>query len=136
MLKFYGVWVDHAHAFVVKTNPLGEILSVVELDSEVPPKNHGGLNGDEHLTSMNQNKNFEHRKNEMHKFCKEVIDHIKDADEIVLFGPGIAKNELKNEIEEVKALAPKLTRVETTDKMMTANELKETVKRFLMLPRD
>lgn len=135
MYTLYGIWLDHAHAFVVKTNKLGDSMEIVKIDSSVPPHHHDGIDGGEHHTIVNQHKAGEIRKNEMRKFCKEIIEHLQNPDEIIVFGPGTAKNELKNHIEDNKSLASKLRKIETTDKMLTESDLKEEVKLLFNLPR-
>jgi hypothetical protein len=45
-----------------------------------------------------------------------VISHIRDADSILIFGPGEAKGELKKRLES-KGLGGRIVAVETTDKM-------------------
>ena len=135
MHTLYAIWIDHAHASLVKTSPSGEDMLITELKSGVPSHHHGGLDGSEKLTMTDQHSHDETRKNEMHKFCKAIIAEIKNPDEIVVFGPGTAKHDLKRHIEEVKALAPKLTKVETSDKMLSEHILKENVKKLLNLPR-
>ncbi|MBU0982071.1 hypothetical protein KKC94_05260 [Patescibacteria group bacterium] len=134
MYTLYGIWVDHAHAFVVKTNKTGDMMEITKLSSSVPPHNHGGLDGDERLSITDQQTHMETRKNEMNKFCKAIIAQLKNPDEIVIFGPGTAKHDLKHHVEDVKALAPHLTKVETTDKL-SESELKEKVRELLNLPR-
>ncbi|MFA5792987.1 MAG: hypothetical protein WC897_03915 [Candidatus Gracilibacteria bacterium] len=130
MYKFYGIWIDHAHAFIVQANKLGE-MTIEKFGSDVEGKNHGGETL-EHFTIVNQNQHNERRHNELNAFCKELIKHVTDADELVIFGPSTAKFDLEKEVKEVKALAPKLKGVETTDKLSEA-ELKDFVKKFFAL---
>lgn len=132
MYKFYGIWIDHAHAFVVQANKLGEI-TIEKFGSSVEGKNHGGETL-EHFTIVNQNQHNERRHNELNAFCKELIKRVADADEIVIFGPSTAKFDLKKEIEEVKALSPKLKGTKTVDQMTEA-EMKDFVKKFFDLPQ-
>lgn len=131
MHTLYGIWIDHSHAFIVRSNLLGE-MTIMELSSDVEARHSGG--DGEHHTVVNQNKHSERMHNEMHTFCEEIIKHLADADEIVIFGPATAKHDLKHVLEKHKALHEKVMAVETTDKMTEA-ELKAFVKKTFMLPR-
>ena len=133
MYTYYGIWIDHAKAFVLKGNKMGE-FEVQHFDSEVEPHTYGGEGG-EHLTISNQQRTNERRHNQMKAFSRELIKHLNDADEIVVFGPGTAKHEFKNELEDHKPLAPKLKGVETTDSLSEA-ELKDYVKEYFKLPQN
>lgn len=131
MQNLYGIWIDHAKAFIVKANQ-EDVVSVQELNSEVEPHHHSGESG-EHLTMSDQREHNERRRNQMHHFCKEIFEELKNPDEIAIFGPGTAKHELKNKLEEIPALKAKLTTFETTDKM-TENQLKAYVIKLFKLP--
>lgn len=134
MYNLYGIWVDHAHAFVVKSNK-GAQMEVSEYHSDVESHHKGGQESNEHQTLSNQTAHEHRRENQMKAFAKELVQHVQDADELVLFGPGTAKHELKHEVERNKALASKLKGVETTDKL-TEHELKDFVKTFFKLPKN
>lgn len=134
MHNLYGIWVDHAHAHIVRSNLLGDNMTIIELTSGVEPHHHAGINDEEHHTIANQHAHDHRRSNQMHAFCEEIVKHIADADEIAVFGPGTAKHDFKHELEKHKVLHDKLVAVETTDKLSEA-ELKAFVKKVFMLPR-
>lgn len=134
MYTLYGIWIDHRSAAIVKSSKLGE-MSVQHVSSDVEPHIHGSGESNEHLTIANQHRHEERRQNEMKAFCREVLKHVMDADELVIFGPGTAKFDMKHEIEDHKVLAEKLKGVETTDQLSEA-ELKEYLKGYFKLPRD
>lgn len=131
MHTFYGLWIDHAKAFLVKANKMGE-TSLENFFSNVEGHNHGG-ESEEHLTVTNQHRHEERRHNQMKAFCREIIDHMRDADEILVFGPGKAKHEFKNILEEHKVLFEKLKELETTDELTEA-QIIEYVKKGFNLP--
>ncbi|MDP2691378.1 MAG: hypothetical protein U1C97_03225 [Candidatus Gracilibacteria bacterium] len=133
-MNLYGVWVDYAHAFLVKTNPSGENMTIHELVSEVEPHHHSGQSDGEHLTLTDQGSNMRRRSKEMDDFCDNIISSLRDADEIIILGPGIAKSELEGEIREHHELGPKLKAVETADKL-SEEELKKRVSKLFHLPR-
>lgn len=133
MKNLYAIWIDHSHALIVKADQ-NDVISVQPITSDVEAKHHSGVT-EEHLTIVNQHKHDERRNNQMHQFCKRLIETVSDADEIVVFGPGTAKHEFKNELEKNHALSGKLTAVETTDSM-TENQLKAYAREVLELPRN
>ncbi len=131
MHTYYGIWIDHSKAFIIKSNKLAE-MEIRGFGSEVESHHRGG-NDDEHVTIANQHRYEERRSNEMKAFSREVITHLSDADEIVIFGPGTAKHAFQNELETHKALSTKIKGLETTDQLSEA-EMKDFVKDFFKLP--
>lgn len=133
MTTYTGVWIDHAHAIVVKSNKMAE-MTFEAFDSEVEPHHKGGHDDGEHQTMVNQQRHDERRHNQMKAFSKEVMEALADSDEIVIFGPGTAKHEFKKALEENKGLAAKLKGVETTDVLSEA-ELTDFIKKYFHLPQ-
>jgi len=134
MYSYLGIWVDHAQAFIVKSNKIAE-FTIEQMNSDVESHHHGGLKGDEHASLTNQRSHDERRRNEMKAFSKDIIKKINNCNEFVIFGPGKAKHELKHEVELHQALSKKLKGIETADKM-SEHELKNFVKKFFKLPQD
>ncbi len=134
MHKYIGIWIDHAHASVIRANKLAE-MDFTDFNSDVEPHHKGTREGGEHVTIVNQHRDDNSRHNEMKAFSREIIKTIQDADEIVIFGPGTAKNEFKNILEENKGLFQKLKSLETTDNL-TAAEMTEFMKNYFHLPQD
>ncbi|MFA4814956.1 MAG: hypothetical protein WC924_02145 [Candidatus Gracilibacteria bacterium] len=134
MHTFTGIWIDHSRATVIKSNKMAE-MTMRTFGSEVEPHHKGGHDDGEHQTIVNQHRHDERRHNQMKTFSKEVIRALEGSDEIVIFGPGTAKYEFKNVLEENKALAAKLKEVETVDALSEA-ELKEFMKNYFHLPQD
>ncbi|MFA5842273.1 MAG: hypothetical protein WC882_01160 [Candidatus Gracilibacteria bacterium] len=132
MQKLYGVWIDHSRALIVKCNE-DDVISVTEMMSEVEPNRHEGKSF-ERLTLTNQKVHGERRHNEIKAFSRQVLEAVKDADELAIFGPADGKKDLKKEIDEHKVLKGKLTAMETADKM-TENQLKAFVRKLFNLPR-
>ena len=50
------------------------------------------------------------------KYYDEVVSHIRDAESILLFGPGEAKGEFEKQLAK-KGLAGRVVGIETVDKM-------------------
>ncbi|MGE3278501.1 MAG: hypothetical protein AB7J40_01715 [Candidatus Altimarinota bacterium] len=114
----YGIWIDHAKAMIISVDA-EEGRSTHEIHSEVPPHMHGGVAEaeGEHRTIVNQNKHNQARSHEMNAFVKKILHALQNATEVVIYGPGNAKFDLKNAIEEEKSIAHSVKRCETTDKL-------------------
>jgi hypothetical protein len=133
MSKFYGLWVDHAHAFLVKADE-NEVRSVLEIKSEVEPHHHTGENI-EHLLMTDPISDNKRREHQFHDYCKEIHQYLKDADEILIVGPGEAKHKFKIELKKLDhLLADKIQEVETLDQL-TEPQLRSYVKDFFRIPR-
>lgn len=131
-MNLSAVWIDHAHAFLVRSAGQ-DIDGIEEIHSEVERHHDPGAQG-EHVTISNQQRVAERREQEMNHFCKDLIKKLQNADEILIFGPGNAKYDLKKAIEKEKALATKLKDVLTSDKLTDA-EMRDFVRTHLKLPR-
>jgi stalled ribosome rescue protein Dom34 len=54
--------------------------------------------------------------NRLNKYYDEVIAHIREADSILIFGPGEAKGELEKRLQS-EGLKGRIVGIETVDKM-------------------
>ena len=114
-----GLWIDHRQAIVVIVSATGEEIKQVSSQAEKQLRRTGStpLQG-----------NFEAQKvpadakqqrvysAQLKTFYDEVIDCIRDAESILILGPGVAKDELKARLEE-KNLGDRVSSVETADNM-------------------
>jgi hypothetical protein len=120
MKTVIGLWIDHRKAIIVTLSDQGdqqtrEILSHVD-------KQLGRVNGERSTTSFEsqlvpkddkQQRGFtKHLKD----FYGEVLSSIRDAESVLIFGPGEAKGELKKLMEQ-NNLHGRLVVVESADKM-------------------
>jgi stalled ribosome rescue protein Dom34 len=69
------------------------------------------------------------RRDQLDDFLETVVGKVRKARKIYIFGPGMAKKELKKKIDEDKVLAEKIAGVENADKM-TRNQMIARVKSF------
>jgi hypothetical protein len=114
-----GLWVDHRQAIVVIVSATGEEIKQISSDAEKQLRRTGStpLQG-----------NFEAQKvpsddsrqrvftGQLNSFYDEVIDCIRDAESVLIMGPGVAKDELKVRFEE-KKLGDRIACIETADNM-------------------
>jgi hypothetical protein len=128
MKKYVGIWLDHREAVVVyfvKNQPLSnqnqEAIERIESDIERRVRLSGGSRsrktpyGPQEISV--DGKQEDRIKRQLRQYYQEIIKRIKDADRILIFGPGEAKIELKKEIEKSKQLAIKKIQIDSADKM-------------------
>ena len=134
MEKQVGIWIDTKKAIIVALEGHKE-EKITEIDSEVENRiyhneesNKGTFTGSHQSDSETK---FDNRKKEqMDYYLKAIVNHIKKADYLYIFGPGKTKLKLEQKIRDEKSLDKiKLKAVETTDKM-TLNEIVAQVKDF------
>jgi hypothetical protein len=66
-------------------------------------------------------------------FYRNVINEIRDADEILIMGGGKAKTELEREMQRVKKLSHRIVGVIPVSEM-TDNEIIADMKKFFKIP--
>lgn len=127
-----GIWIDGSKALVVKLKNNTEHLSTIEAEIEnrihhFDEGDKGSFMGSSHI---NNERTFDERaKHQTEGYLKDVIEKVKDADELFVFGPGEIKIHLREQIMNIVDLAPKLKAVETADSM-TDNQVVAKVKDF------
>jgi ADP-heptose:LPS heptosyltransferase len=89
--KRVGIWMDHSNARVMEYSIDDYQVTVVESKFSKPVNQTGML----HSENLLHNKEKQSDK----AYFKELIEIIKDYDEIILFGPTDAKTELFNLIK-------------------------------------
>jgi len=114
-----GLWIDHREAVMVFLTPKGEVTKEIRSDAE---KHAGRINGVRSTASYEarqvpaDDRRQSSFSGHLDSFYDEVIACIRDAESILIFGPGEAKDELKKRIERHKA-SSRIAAVETADKM-------------------
>jgi stalled ribosome rescue protein Dom34 len=125
MKKKVGLWIDHRKAVIVSiTNDLEEINSIT---SEM--EKHVRFSGE---AQSDTGEDIRDRKfaNQLNKYYDEVISSIRDAESILIVGPGEAKVELKKRIENETQIG-KVVGLETADKMTEPQIVAKVRKHFL-----
>ena len=132
MKKQTGVWLDKEKAILINLTEGNH--SVKHIDSDVEGrerfpgegKNFGRF-GSQFLSMENKKKN--RTKKQLTAYLKRIVPEIKNADEIVLFGPAEMKTELEKIIIDDHNLKGKLAGVKTADSM-TENQMVAWVKDY------
>jgi hypothetical protein len=104
-----GLWIDHRKAVIVIGSGDGETSRLIESNVERHPR----YSGSEGTGEDTRERHFE---GELDKYYDEVIECIRDAEGIFVFGPGEAKGELKTRLEHA-GLGARIVGIETVDKM-------------------
>ena len=114
-----GLWIDHRQAIVVIVSDTGEEIKQISSKAEKQLRRTGStpLQGNFEAQKVpaddSQQRVFTAQLN---MFYDEVIDCIRDADSILIMGPGMAKTEFKLRLEENK-LGDRVSSIENADNM-------------------
>ena len=111
MKKELGVWIDHREAVIAFVSIEGAEIKRVESDMEKHVKFSGGAA--EVTAEDMRDRRFA---NHLSKYYDQVIACIRDADSILILGPGEAKGELEKRIGR-NGLKARIPATEATDKM-------------------
>ena len=132
MEKLFGLWVDHEKAIIVSL--MGESHKVIHVESDIEGRFRlkGGSRsntpwGIQSATSESK-RDFRYSKH-LNIYFQNIIDLLKEAKQIYIFGPGEAKFELKKKIEKNNMFLDKISDIETTDKL-TEPQIVAKVKKY------
>jgi stalled ribosome rescue protein Dom34 len=124
MKKTIGLWIDHRKAVIVTVSDKGEKTKVIESMVEKQPGRIGGVRSTTSFEAQKvQADDSQDRKftGQINSYYDEVVLAVREAESILLFGPGEAKGELKKRLER-KNLGGRIEAVETED-TMTDNQI-------------
>ena len=132
MEKLFGLWIDHEKAIIVKLMDGDHKVIHVESDIEGRFRLKGGSRSKtphsiQGATSESK-RELRYRKH-LDIYFQHIIDLLKDAKQIFIFGPGEAKFELKKTIEKNNILSDKVSDIEAIDKL-TEPQIIAKVKKY------
>jgi stalled ribosome rescue protein Dom34 len=111
-----GLWIDHRKAVIVSLKDKEEKISEIPSQMEKHVRFSGGA---QKISAEDQrDRRFV---GHLHKYYDKVVSCIREADSILILGPGEAKVELKTLLEN-EALGGRIVGIETVDKM-TDNQI-------------
>jgi hypothetical protein len=113
MTRQAGVWIDHREAFVVSIGEDGEKTERIASGMEKHVQFSGHSASEEGSADDQREGQFAVH---LGTYYDEVISHVRDAESILLFGPGEAKGELEKRLV-TKGLGGHIAGVEAADKM-------------------
>lgn len=111
MKRDVGIWIDHRKTVIVSVTDKGEETSLITSDMEKHVRYSGSPQEDS--AEDQRDKRFA---GHLNKYYDHVISCIRDAESILIFGPGEAKGELERRLES-EALGGRVVSIETVDKM-------------------
>lgn len=118
--QFAGVWIDHVHAYIIaltEENGKPEFKIKEKLTS---PENRSG--GGEHTINNSS-------KGDLAKYLKNVSDHLISYEEIYIFGPGTAQEQLLHFIQNDHRFNHKKASIAVADRI-TDNQMIANVREF------
>ena len=123
MNRKVGLWIDHTEAVIVSlTGNLGEVKSIPsEIEKYVRLSDGAQKVSIEEMHNRRVN-------NHLKKYYDEVISLVKDAEAILIVGPGAAKFEFKKRLDGEKQNR-RTVNLETADKM-TDPQIAEKVRGY------
>ncbi len=135
MKRKAGLWIDHRKAVVVFLAGEEEEIKLVKsnIEKHIRPFAHTKVSyGSQEITADDrQQREFT---GHLNSYYNEVISCIRDAEAILIFGPGEAKGELKKHLES-KKLGERIVAIETVDEM-TDHQIAAKVRQYFLSPSD
>ena len=109
--KQFGVWLDTHHATVIgRANADAEDFTVLAVADNA---------GAEHNTSEKNQNNDE--RTLQHKFFKEILSHMQNAEEVHLTGTGTSQEQLMRYMADTPQFKNTVTQESTSNKMSDEN---------------
>ncbi len=112
MKRKAGLWIDHRKAVIVLVTDEGEETRLIESSMEKHVRFASGSSENGSAESTRDRQFASH----LDGYYDKVIACIRDAESILIFGPGEAKGELEKRLEN-KELGGRIVGIETVDKM-------------------
>jgi hypothetical protein len=115
MKAIAGLWIDHRRAVIAMVSDKGEETRVIESHVEKHP---GAISSGPHESQKVQADDSREREfmGHLRAYYDAVIEAIRGAEAILIFGPGEAKGELRKRLEKDK-IDGRVVAVETVDRM-------------------
>jgi hypothetical protein len=133
MKRKVGLWIDHRKAVIVFLAGEEEEMKLVKSNVEKQIRRAAGSRSGGPFESQavpsddRQQRAFT---GHLNTYYNEVISCIRDAESILIFGPGEAKGELKKRLEREK-LGGRIVGVETIDEM-TDHQIAVKVRQYFL----
>ena len=119
MITKVGLWIDHRKAIVVAVMEKGEEIKeiVSEVEKQLRRSGDSPLEGNYESSQVPADDRRQRAfTGQLNIYYDEVIAYMRDAESILIFGPGEAKDKLKKRLEG-NNLGGRIVGIETVDKM-------------------
>jgi stalled ribosome rescue protein Dom34 len=133
MKRVVGLWIDHRKAVIVTIVGEGKEIILTMKSHMEPHVRFAGSSrskASQSLEATSEDMRDRRFADRLNTFYDEVISHIREAESILVFGPGEAKGELEKRLES-KGLGRRIVGVETIDKMTDGQIAAKVRQRFL-----
>lgn len=129
--KHKGVWLDFrvAHIVTVADGESSLLSLASEMEDFNPKGGYGGSTPYGPQDSISESKYLERRKQQSKKYFADILQHLRDADSVIILGPGEARVGLSKAIKAENELNVKLKGVFAEDSM-TDNQIMARVRDF------
>jgi hypothetical protein len=119
MKSIVGLWIDHRKAVIVKLIKEGDVTQEIKSNIEKHVRFSGGSHSKgaykSHEATAEDMRDRQYT-DHLGGFYEMIITVIRDADVILIFGPGEAKGELQKSLVN-EGLGGRIVAIETVDKM-------------------
>ncbi|MGA2519161.1 MAG: hypothetical protein ABSG44_21790 [Thermodesulfobacteriota bacterium] len=125
-----GLWIDHRKALIVAVTDKGEEIRLIISKVEQPGRSGGMRSTTSYESQLVPADDSRERRSMglLNIYYNAVIACIRDAESILIFGPGEAKGELKKRLVRNK-LHGRIVGIETIDRM-TDRQIAAKVRRY------
>ena len=130
MPKEVGLWIDHKRALIVILSEQGEDIQQIESNVAKHSRYHGATHPKSPYSAQYQKGDDQLDRQlaeQLNKYYGSVITWIREADSLLIFGPGEAKRELEKRLAHEKVNV-NITAIESADKM-TERQIAAKVKK-------
>lgn len=110
-----GICLDRSKAFIVSI--IHGKTRTATIISDIDETRHPRCGTEGRCTIIPERRLRQRRQELVRKFYRSIIQSVRDAGMIVVFGPGAAKSELVREMERCKPLRAHVIGLATTDKL-------------------
>jgi len=107
--KQLGIWMDHSVAHLIKLTNGSTETNTIESQPEIQ--------ADQQIVYKDESHSLNKEKGQLTAYFRKLGDLILENDEVILFGPTEAKNELLNVLKENHLFDKIKIEVESADKM-------------------
>jgi stalled ribosome rescue protein Dom34 len=125
-----GLWVDHRKAVVVTVSEQGETIRRLESGVAKHVRYSGGSGTAGSREGKGEDTRERHHAGELAKYYDDILACVRDAQEILILGPGEAKTELKSHLERA-GLGARIVGVEASDKLTEPQIVARVRERFV-----
>ncbi|MGE3465400.1 MAG: hypothetical protein AB7J13_00585 [Pyrinomonadaceae bacterium] len=130
--KLAGVWIDSSRAVIATLNGNDQDLSILTSDIEGVERIEGegrpeGRFGGQFIA--HEKAKDARRDDSEARFSLDVAEKVRDADQLLIFGPAHMKDKLASTVRSLPQPVPNIRAVETADSM-TDNQVAAYVREF------